>query len=305
MVNKNFDTCASFHINNGAFFGRLVRLDEVVNTILTRHNYPPVVSGILAESTALATLLASTIKYDGIFTLQTQSNGPVGMIVVDVTSKGAVRASANYDNQRIENAKTLRKTEDEHEETPHFLGGGYLAFTVDQGGPDKTYQGIVDIRGKTLAECAMRYFRQSEQIDTHIKLFLKAPETENDRWMAAGILLQKLPDRGGKLDESVDIDAAWEEAVVFIDSLKDTEIFDVRLSAADLLHRLFHANGLEVETAGQYHFGCRCSREKLQAVLAAMKPEEIDAMTENGKITAECHFCGEKYSFEKGELLKQ
>ena len=305
MVSKNFDTCASFHINNGAFYGRMVRLDEVINTILSKHQYTPVVSGILAESTALAALLSSTIKYDGLFTFQTQSNGPVSMVVVDVSSQGAVRASAKYDEARIERAKTLRKTEDEHEETPHFLGGGYMAFTVDQGGPDKMYQGVVDIQGKTLAECAMRYFKQSEQIDTYIRLFLQAPATPQGRWQAAGILLQKLPSYGGKLDADVDINAAWEEAVVFIDSLKDAEVFDASLSAADLLYRLFHANGLEVEAGQHYHFGCRCNRDKLQAVLSSMSAADIDAMTENGKITAECNFCGEKYSFEKGELLKQ
>ncbi len=305
MVSKNFDTCASFHINNGAFYGRMVRLDEVINTILSKHQYTPVVSGILAESTALAALLSSTIKYDGLFTFQTQSNGPVSMVVVDVSSQGTIRASAKYDEARIERAKTLRKTEDEHEETPHFLGGGYMAFTVDQGGPDKMYQGVVDIQGKTLAECAMRYFKQSEQIDTYIRLFLQAPTTPQDRWQAAGILLQKLPSYGGKLDADVDINAAWEEAIVFIDSLKNEEVFDASLSAADLLHRLFHANGLEVEAGQHYHFGCRCNRDKLQAVLSSMSAADIDAMTENGKITAECNFCGEKYSFEKGELLKQ
>ena len=305
MVSKNFDTCASFHINNGAFYGRMVRLDEVINTILSKHQYTPVVSGILAESTALAALLSSTIKYDGLFTFQTQSNGPVSMVVVDVSSQGAIRASAKYDEARIEKAKSLRKTEDEHEETPHFLGGGYMAFTVDQGGPDKMYQGVVDIQGKTLAECAMRYFKQSEQIDTYIRLFLQAPATPQSRWLAAGVLLQKLPSYGGKLDADVDINAAWEEAVVFIDSLKDAEVFDASLSAADLLHRLFHANGLEVEAGQHYHFGCRCNRDKLQAVLSSMSAADIDAMTENGKITAECNFCGEKYSFEKGELLKQ
>ena len=283
----------------------MVRLDEVINTILSKHQYTPVVSGILAESTALAALLSSSIKYDGLFTFQTQSNGPVSMVVVDVSSQGTIRASAKYNEARIERAKTLRKTEDEHEETPHFLGGGYMAFTVDQGGPDKMYQGVVDIQGKTLAECAMRYFKQSEQIDTYIRLFLQAPATPQDRWQAAGILLQKLPSYGGKLDADVDINAAWEEAVVFIDSLKDAEVFDASLSAADLLHRLFHANGLEVEAGQHYHFGCRCNRDKLQAVLSSMSAADIDAMTENGKITAECNFCGEKYSFEKGELLKQ
>ena len=182
MVNTKFDSCVSFHINNNAFFGRFVRLDNVINTILSKHQYPKVVSSVLAESIALAALLASTLKYEGLFTLQTKSNGPINMIVIDISSDGTIRASASYDEQRIENAKKLRKTEDEHEEAPHYLGQGYLAFTVDQGGPDKMYQGVVEIQGKTLSECALRYFKQSEQIDTALKLYVKEPEYPEDKW---------------------------------------------------------------------------------------------------------------------------
>ena len=42
--------------------GRLVRLDTVVNTILSRHKYPRQISGVVAESTALGALLSSTIN---------------------------------------------------------------------------------------------------------------------------------------------------------------------------------------------------------------------------------------------------
>ncbi len=305
MVKSNYDACVSFHINNNAFFGRFVRLDNVIGEIFSRRAYPDVAAGIIAESAALAALLSSALKYDGIFTLQTKSDGPVGMVVVDITSDGTIRASASYDNERIEKAKKLRKTEDEYEETPHFLGHGYLAFTVDQGGADKMHQGIVDIQGKTLAECAERYFRQSEQIDTVIRLYLKHPDSENPAWKAAGILLQKLPETGGKISSETDIAALWEEAVIFLNSLKEDEIFNDDLTSEQILHRLYHANGLSVEPNKEYRFGCRCSREKLQTVLSGISEQELASLTEKGKINAECNFCGKKYSFEKGELLKQ
>lgn len=304
-MNQNFDTCASFHINNGAFFGRFVRLDKVLSDIFTHRAYSPTTAGILAESTALAALLSGIIKYDGLFTFQTKSDGPVGMIVVDVSSDGTIRASANYDEDRINAAKALRKTEALDEATPHFLGNGYLAFTVDQGNGTQIYQGVVDIRGKTLADCAMRYFQQSEQIETHLKLYLQKPAEGQTNWKAAGILLQKLPEKGGKIDNETDIAEAWNEAVIFLDSLRSDEVFNPELSSRDILHRLFHAHDLQTEIIRHYKFGCRCSRDKLQNILQSMKPEEIDSLAEKGKIVAECSFCGQKYSFEKGELLKQ
>ncbi len=305
MVNTKFDSCVSFHINNNAFFGRFVRLDNVINTILSKHQYPKVVSSVLAESIALAALLASTLKYEGLFTLQTKSNGPINMIVIDISSDGTIRASASYDEQRIENAKKLRKTEDEHEEAPHYLGQGYLAFTVDQGGPDKMYQGVVEIQGKTLSECALRYFKQSEQIDTALKLYVKEPEYPEDKWQSAGILLQKLPNEGGTEINEDEVKDSWEEAVIFLESLQPQEIFDSNLSSEVLLHRLYHSHQLSVSHNKDYKFGCRCNREKLRTILSNMSEKEIDSLSEKGKITAECSFCGEKYSFEKGELIKQ
>lgn len=302
----NFDNCVSFHIDNGAFLGRIVRLDKVVNTILTKHHYPVQVSAVVAESTALATLLASTLKYDGLFTLQTKSNGPVPMVVVDVTSEGKIRACADYNEDKILKAQELRKTVGEIEPAPHFMGEGILAFTVDQGPKTELYQGIVDLQGKDLSECAMRYFKQSEQIETYLKLYLQAPQTANDGWKSAGVLLQKLPSHGGKeeLDETEQKEA-WNQAVIFMQSLQADEIFNPQLDSNTLLHRLYHADNLQISQTKQYSFGCRCQREKLWNTLHAMKPEEIEEMAENGKITATCHFCGTTYSFDKGELLAQ
>ncbi len=305
-MNSNFDNCVSFHINNGAFLGRIVRLDQVINTILTKHQYPVQVSAVVAESTALGALLASTLKYKGLFTLQTKSNGPVPMVVVDVNSEGQIRACATFDEQKILKAQELRKTVGEIEPAPHFMGEGILAFTVDQGPETDLYQGIVDLQGKDLSECAMRYFKQSEQIETYLQLFLQAPQHPNDGWKSAGVLLQKLPHTGGKTEETAEnMDEAWNQAVVFMQSLQSNEIFNPELSSAEILHRLYHSDNLQITQSREYTFHCRCSREKLLNTLYAMKNEDIEDMCENNKITATCHFCGTQYSFDKGEIISQ
>ncbi len=305
MQNNHFDNCVAFHIDNGAFRGRLVRMNEVINTILNKHKYPLPVSAVLAEAIVLAAMLASNLKYKGLFTLQTQSNGPVSLIVVDVTSEGKIRAYARFDEQRLTHSQQLRKTDGQIEPAPHLMGEGHLAFTVDQGPDTELYQGVVDLQGKTMSELALRYFKQSEQIDTWLQLYLKAPEGDSQSWQAAGLMLQKLPEIGGKIQEGDDLNAQWEEAKVFAESLREDEIFDAELSSAELLHRLFHANNLVISKSIDYSFGCRCSREKLLNTLSGFSPEEIESMVEKNKITAECSFCSEKYSFDKGEVLKQ
>lgn len=290
-------------LEDSAFMGRLVRLDDTINTIIDKHQHPRQINAILAEFSALATILASSMKYDGLFTLQTQTDGQVPMVVVDVTSDGKIRAMARFDEKRIKRAQEIRKIED-IEPAPYLLGAGHLAFTIDQGDKSKMYQGIVDIQGKTLSEIALRYFRQSEQIETYIKLFLKAPKKAGEKWQSAGIMLQKIASTGGHDNPDIDIDAAWDESVIFADSLKDEEVFNEDLSSEDILNRLYHANKLVISGKKDYHFACRCSRNKLLDTLSTFKQEDIEAMSEKNKVYVTCNFCSEKYVFDKGEIIK-
>ncbi len=300
----NFDNCVSFFIENGAYQGRIIRLHEVLNTILTKHSYPLPVAAVVAECSVLGALLSSQLKYDGLFTLQIQTNGVINLVVVDVTSDGKIRSCARYDADRLKQSQELRKTSGQIEAAPHLLGGGHLAFTVDQGNNTDLYQGIVDLQGKNLTECALRYFKQSEQIDTALKLFLQPPQGESNSWLAAGILLQKMPNISTSLSPEEQAES-WNEAKVFMESLSDNEVFDSSLESEDILHRLFHGNKLQISKTKNYKFGCRCSREKLLTTLQTFSPEEIKAMIENNQITADCNFCNEHYVFTLGELQKQ
>ncbi|MBR1825062.1 MAG: Hsp33 family molecular chaperone HslO [Alphaproteobacteria bacterium] len=295
------DTSISFNLDNNAFRGRIVRLDKVMTEIFSRAQYPDNVAAALAETTALGTLIASLMKFDGIFTLQMQGTGPISVLVTDVTSAGKVRSAVKYDEKAIETAQVLRKTEGEIEPTPHWLENGVLIFTIDQGKNTDLYQGVVDLQGKNLEECALRYFKNSEQIDTYLHLYLNK---DGEVWKSAGILIQKMPQKGGKegAEDDETLNELWNEDKILMDSLTKEEMFNLDLK--EVLFRLFHEHQVRVNKEQEYAFGCRCSREKLQQTLSAMKPEDIEDMVENGKITATCNFCGQVYSFDKGELLR-
>ena len=297
------DRGLSFNLDNNAFRGRIVRLDKVLSDIFLHQTYPDNVAAAVAETSALGVLISSLMKFEGIFTLQIQGSGPLSVLVADVTSEGKVRATAKYDAKAIEEAQVLRKTEGQIEPAPHWLEQGNLIFTIDQGKNTELYQGVVDLQGKNLAECALRYFKNSEQIDTHLRLFL---QKDGETWKSAGILLQKMPTNGGKdvSDDKDELAELWNEDKILTDSLKQEEIFDEKLSLEDILFRLFHEHQVRVAKENEYHFGCRCSREKLLNTLSSMKKEDIEEMAENGKITATCNFCGQVYSFDKGELVK-
>lgn len=305
MANKNFDECTSFLIDDGLFVGRIVRLDNVLKTIIHKHGYVKNVSVALSETTALAVLLANALKFEGLFTLQLQGNGPVSTIVADVTSDGKIRACANYDKEHLEKAWALRKNEGEIEATPHLLGTGTLAFTIDDG-KNNYHQGVVDLQGKTLEECALRYFKQSEQIETMLKLFVEIPEDDEGDWKAGGILLQRIPNYGGKDMDMENVAELKNEAEILMNSLKQEELFDKNLSLQEILYRLYHANKLVITKENNYEFKCRCSREKLLKTLRGFSEDELSSMLdENSKIKAKCGFCSEEYEFSIPEILQK
>src|SRR5450755_2725676 len=95
------DLIQPFQIDPFALRGRLVRLGPTVDRILSQHGYPDPVATVLGEAVTLAVLLAGALKYDGVFTLQTKSDGPIRLLVADVSTDGAVRGYAQYDAERL------------------------------------------------------------------------------------------------------------------------------------------------------------------------------------------------------------
>ena len=93
----DWDRALPFQLDTLGVRGRLVRLGPSLDAIIERHGYPLAVARPLAEALVLAATLASSLKYEGIFTLQLSGNGPIRLLVTDVTSDGAVRGYAQHD----------------------------------------------------------------------------------------------------------------------------------------------------------------------------------------------------------------
>ena len=299
---RSDDLVQPFQIDRFALRGRLVRLGPTVDRILSQHDYPEPVATILGEAITLAIVLAGALKYDGVFTLQTKSDGPVRLIVADVSTAGAVRGYAQYDAERLaaaaaEAAPALGISPS----VPDLIGSGYIAFTVDQGEDTERYQGIVELAGATLAECAQHYFRQSEQIQAAIKLSV-ARSGRDGAWRAGGLMLQWVPPEGGSPSIADDVEDGWRRAMVLMSSASHAELVDPDLSPRRLLFRLFHDDGVRVYHTHALEARCRCSRERILNILASFPRQEIEAMRSEAVTTVTCQFCNTRYQFDSEEL---
>ena len=316
-ANTADDTVMPFEVAKLDLRGRVVRLGPAVDQILARHAYPQPVAKLLGEALVLTVMLGSALKIEGRFILQTQSDGPVRMLVVDFTAPDKVRACARFDKDRVAAAISSGEAGG-----GPLLGKGHLAMTIDKGPDMNRYQGLVTLNGGSLEDVAQEYFFRSEQIPTRVRLAV-AEELRagsggaTHRWRAGGIMLQFLPRASkrarvadlnvgrapdGREPHAVEEDDAWAEGQALISTAEDIELIDPSLSSEQLVYRLFHEPGVRVFRASPLRAECSCSRDNVEAMLKSFSQDDRDHMVEDGKISVTCEFCSANYQFAPGDV---
>lgn len=302
-----------FQLETSGLRGRVVRLGSVLNDILSAHDYPQPVAHLLAESTVMTLLLGSMLKYDGIFTLQLSGDAVVKTLVSDITSAGALRGYAGFDATIMD---AMIHAEKGHEfgtyngfDLAQMMGKGYLVFTVDQGENTERYQGIVELRGATIAKTVEHYFKQSEQIQTTVRVAVSYDAKGG--WRAGGIIAQRMPDAGEHVRDAIPINKNdieeqqenWNRTETLLQSVRDDELTNVNLHSHELLLRLFHEEGVRIFDAQPVFKQCRCSLERVQNVLVTLSEDDREhAADKNGQIAMTCEFCSRTYKFNAVDL---
>jgi len=293
----NTDVVLPFILESSGIRGRVVRLSSAVEGIIGPRSYPAPLAGLLAELLALTCGLSSLLKYEGIFSIQTKSDGPASMFVADITSGGDLRGYAGFDDAAI--AELLKR-----EDPPGFkalVGGGYLAFTVDQGSHANRYQGIVDLNGDSLADCFQHYFLQSEQVNTGTVI---AADSTAAGWSSGTLILQYMPEEGMERvpQSSEEMEENWRRAMMLQATCTAGELLDPGLPLTDLLYRLFHEERVRVFEPRPVRAKCRCSKSRLEAFVKTMTPDELEPHMVEGAVEFTCEFCGRVYSFREADL---
>jgi molecular chaperone Hsp33 len=276
-----------FYLEGRPVRGRLVRLGALADALIGRHDLSHDVSRLLGEALALTAGLAAALKFEGSFSLQAKGDGPVSLLLADCTDSGELRGHAKAEGLPQGDAGAL-------------LGEGYLAFTCDQGPDMDRYQGIVAIQGANLAEMTGAYFATSEQLQAFVRLSCQRTPAG---WRATALILERVAGQGGVVGLTDDEqDEAWRTATVLAGTVKESEMLDDRLAPEQLLHRLFHAEGLLLDRPRTLSYGCRCSRARLAAVLQGFPESDLDEMAESGLITMTCEFCNLAFRFDRAEV---
>ena len=199
-------------IGYGAVRGEYVRLRSSWQAILARRNYPDAVIALLGECLAASALFTSTLKIqaDGRLSIQIQGGKPVSLLVAECRADLSVRAMAKIEtNFPTGDGGSLS----------YLARGASFALTIDPGGDYDSYQSLVPMEGDSVAKALDAYMTRSEQIESCF--FLAA-----NRSTCAGLLVQKVPQQGGKADPEADPDA-WNRIRTLAATTSKAEFLDL------------------------------------------------------------------------------
>jgi len=259
-------------------------MTEAWQHMSAHHEYPAPVQRLLGELVAAAALLASNIKFNGALILQIYGDGPVRLLVVECQSDLSLRATAKLRDEAMADGASLR-------ELINRDGRGRCAITLDPRDPapgQQPYQGIVPLVGDSVAEVIESYLRQSEQLAATVAL-------SADARACGGMLLQRLPDHGGRSGERDD--DAWDRAVSLGRTVRPDEL--LQLPPEEVVRRLFSQESLEHYPPLTPRFACSCSRERIGRMLVSLGQQEVDAiLAEQGQVEVTCDFCSRRYRFD-------
>lgn len=312
------DTILPFQLDRPQMRGRVVRLDMTLQAILSQHRYPPSVSALVAEATLLTALIGQTMKLRWRFSLQVRGDGPIRLIATDYFAPAQegeparLRAYAGYDAGDVASSRASLFG---------LLGSGVIGITIDQGPGTTPYQGITPLAGASLAACAETYFAQSEQLATRFAILGAEVQEPGGapHWRAGGVMIQQMPASGGMAPDSPsgeeglmsadDVAAMgdrtedWTRVNMLLETVESHELIGPHVSPEALLTRLFHEEVPRVYPTQAVRFGCTCSRERVERAMHQYSAKDIRHMTnDEGKLTADCQFCGAHYEFDPSTL---
>lgn len=312
------DAILPFSLERASMRGRVVRLNDTLQTILDQHRYPAPVSALVAEAALLTALIGPTVKLRWRFSLQVRGEGAVRLIATDYfapkegEAPAQLRAYASFDRGEVASSRL----------TPfEMIGSGVLGVTIDQGAGMTPYQGITPLTGTTLAACAETYFAQSEQLATRFQLMSGEAREPGGQahWRAGGVMIQQMPTEGGRVPDAPsgedglmtadDVagmsgrDEDWNRVNMLLGSVDAHELVGPHVTPETLLTRLFHEEVPSVFPAQPVRFGCTCSAERVEAAMQQYSAKDIAQMTnDEGVLTADCQFCGAHYEFDPRTL---
>ncbi|HZG55784.1 MAG TPA: Hsp33 family molecular chaperone HslO [Paenibacillus sp.] len=262
------------------------RTTGIVEEIRRRHDMFPTAAAAVGRTATAAAMMGAMLKGEEKVTIQVKGDGPIGQIVADANAKGDVRAYADHPHAHLPSNR-LGKLD-----VAGVVGTEGFIYVIKDLGLKEPYRGSVPIVSGELAEDFTYYFAKSEQTPSAVSLGVLV-DIDYSIKTAGGLILQLLP---GLAEEDVN---EIEKRISQMPPV--TSMLERGLTPEDMMREL--VDDLSSLETMELRFQCFCSRERVENTLVSLGKDELDAIIEgDGAAEVVCHFCNEKYGFDRTEL---
>ena len=261
---------------------------DLVGDAAQRHECYPTATAALGRTITGAILFAANLKNKEAVTIKVQGDGPLGRIVADAVPEGYARGFVV--NPKVDLPLNAVGKID----VAGGVGRNGIISVTRFTGLEHDVTGSCELVSGEIAEDLTNYLFVSEQTPSSVGLGVLV-DTDLSVKAAGGFLVQPLPDVS---------DAVLDRLEGNLNSMRSvTEMIDDGFDARRLIETVF--DGLEInylsETA--LKFRCQCSRERVSSTLSSLNAKDRASLLEDGQAEVVCRFCGEKYQFNKADLL--
>lgn len=281
------DAILPFHSLEASVTGYICLTTGLTNEACQRHGTSPTASAALARVLTAGALLGGTVNPRQRIALKFEGNGPLEKVVVEATGSGKVRGYVG--NPRV----NLPPLEGEPDIISGLGRAGLLTVSRDRT-PQPPLKSIVPLTTSEIQGDLEAYLQQSEQIPSLIEI---ASEATGSGYITAagGLLIQAAGD--GEKDGLEQLRETMQELPPLGALITSGHSLQV------ILGLIFSGIPFKTKEQRPLQFYCSCSRERSRFALITLGFEEVqEILDKEGQAVIDCHFCHERYIFEREEL---
>lgn len=275
---------------DGSIMAAAVDSSDLVYMAQKLHGTSPVATAALGRLLTGASIMGTMLKKeDAAVTLKINGGGPLGSVVAIGDGRGNVRGyveNPGLDLPLAPNGKLAVGV---------AVGRDGRLSVVRDLGEGEPYVGQVEIISGEIAEDITNYYATSEQIPTVCALGVLVNKDTGKAMLAGGLLIQLLPGATNEVLTRLEANIAKLEPV--------TTMLAKGMDSEAMARKALE--GFEVEVLDSYpvHYRCTCSKDRVQAAIATLQPEEVEHLAdERGVMEAHCQHCNRTYTFTRSEL---
>ena len=263
---------------------------DTVNEAFSHHKTSPVATAALGRTLTAAAMMGAMLKGEkDTVSIQLTGSGPLGRVLAVSDSQSRVRGYV--DNPVVDMPLNSAGKLD--------VGGaigvdGFLTVINDIG-LKEPYIGKIPLVTGEVGDDLTKYFAISEQVPSAVGLGVLVDKDYTVK-TSGGFIIQVMP------EATEDDITKLENNLSAVKSV--TALLDEGKTPEDILKMLLFGFEYHITDTIDTSYSCNCSRERVEKALISIGREELSAIIEeDGQTELSCHFCSNKYHFNKEELL--